>query len=375
MPNLADILFTMPQGQSPQLSEDALQAIANQQQYMDMVDAQTAARQQQAAGQVAAPAIPPPAAQPVTSMADVLQPQQQPADAAPIPAASPAAASQTPAAPVSSDRVKGWQQVLDSVRKPEVMEPLQTFFAALSAPKSPWENGASRLGRAAQLASMHRNMLLENMRTQPQRDQLEALKLRQEQAKTDSAEIGVTNDQATADYNATRARVAKATVDQDIQKALQEVDNLRLHGRESEARLKEAEIRLKYADQSEKLDLAIKRRAANAPYFKPSAEDGKTKAQAQDDVTSAYDSEIWAPFLQWRQSASAEGEPDISWAAFLKANPAIAVRYRQIAKDAVKAGMKMTTRIEGQEGATGTPAAGKPSAAPKNKVIEWDSIK
>lgn len=167
------------------------------------------------------------------SLAQILQPQPQ---AAPQPVQSaidkglqpPAPVEDRTAAPAQSQQFdvataltspetppqSKWRLMLDQMKKPEVVGPLQTFFSALSAPLAPWETMGSRLGRANMLMQMHKGMLADNLKDIPRQDQLKDLAVRGKTAEVTTAEV--------------KASVAEATKDTVIAKAMADLEKARL---------------------------------------------------------------------------------------------------------------------------------------------------
>lgn len=144
------------------------------------------------------------------------------------------------------DPVSKWKGVLENLRRPEVIGPLQTFFTALSAPLAPWETQGSRLGRAAMMMQMHKEMMQQNMLDRPREEAMKDLELEGKQA-------GVVKDKALGRKATTEADIAEATKDPVIKKATEDLQNAIRTGKvkDQELALKtlEVELKKKYGDK------------------------------------------------------------------------------------------------------------------------------
>jgi len=115
-----------------------------------------------------------------------------------------------------------WKGMLENLRRPEVMGPLQTFFAAISAPLAPWETPGSRIGRANMMMQMHREMLQQNVTERPQKEEMDRLALEEKRAVVEGRQAGVRKGNVEAD-------IAEATKDAEISKAMEELTTARLN--------------------------------------------------------------------------------------------------------------------------------------------------
>jgi len=146
-------------------------------------------------------------------------PSRQPSPAAPPSPAVPVRPIGPPASPEEyQQRATGWKGMLDNLKRPEVMGPLQTFFGALSAPLAPWETPGSRIARASSLMQMHKGMLDENLRTHPMRDEQEQLALEQ-------ARLDVEGKKSDVKKKGSEAEYADKTLDARVKKAQEDLEN------------------------------------------------------------------------------------------------------------------------------------------------------
>lgn len=224
----------------------------------------------------------------------------------------PPAAPPTPAPEAVETPQSKWQGVLTSLKDPNVMEPLQTFFSALAAPLQPWETAGSRIGRAGMLMQMHKNMLATNAAQQPIKDEMQQLELRKARAEVEGAE---TDNQ----YKA-------STLDVRIKSAQQELENAVLAGDVNKEKLAEAKLSRalaeKFGEDKAKMELAseralIEQRRASAARDRVGASADMIRARA--DATRAADSpedKVWS-----RQVRVAQGLVNGAIERFRMTNP------------------------------------------------------
>jgi hypothetical protein len=225
------------------------------------------------------------------------------------------------------------------------MGPMMTFLQAMATPLAPWETTGSRMGQAFGLMQMHQSMLDANARNRPREEELQNLEMRKARAGVESAELGIGDAKR-------KAKLGEATMQADIDKALMTVENLKRQGRLQEAQLLEQEIENKYADELARLNVAVKRRAANAPYSGQGGGGGtaaaaKTAEQsaALDNLRLEYEANIWTPYMEWaRQERAADPQADVSESTFYATFPEKKQLFMQWNTAFRKAGGKMERR-------------------------------
>lgn len=205
------------------------------------------------------------------------------------------------------DTQSKWMGVMERLRDPNVMQPLQTFFAAISAPLAPWETTGSRLGRASMLMQMHKNMLEENARNRPMEDEIKQLELRGKRAEVEGSEA--------------KAKVDTATVDSRIEKFKLDLENAQRDGNIKAEQLAEAkllnQLKQKYGDAQAAAELdSIKARteASRANAARDRAGIALDRARAQKEAAGT--DEVWQ-----RQVKTARGLVEGALMKFRAANP------------------------------------------------------
>ena len=272
------------------------------------------------------------------------------------------------------ERVSGWKNLLESMKDPNVMQPMQTFFQAIAAPMAPWENTASRLARASGLMQQHKAMLAENAKNAGRDQELKDLEMRGKRAEVGKAEVGVDKARSDARLSGTNADVAEATKQQEIDAAIQNVDNLKRQGRLHDAQILEKEIQNKYADAYERAKVKKMQRDSDAPYFSPNSKEAEASLNTREQRQSFYDAQI-GPYTEWVRAKKAEGAavgvvPPTSFQDFLKEYPNVNQQYQLYAAAVRKAGGQLETVDQGKRFPTGS---GTGNSA--GKSIDWNSIK
>lgn len=227
--------------------------------------------------------------------------------------------------------VSKWQQVIDQMKDPLVAAPLQTFFAALSAPMSPWENGWSRLGRASQLMQLHKSMLAENAEKAPYEQEMRELDLQ-------GRRLDVEGKSAQNRQRAADADVAEATREQRIQAATVELENARRLGdvRAEELAQKKLERALaeKYGDADRRLDQDNVRSQINSRSAQAARDAERLKIDREratrEAQTGTKDDPVWQ-----RQLNVHRGVANSAIQVFKAMNPAATARnfYRWVREE------------------------------------------
>jgi hypothetical protein len=172
--------------------------------------------------------------------------------------------------------------MMERMRDPNVMGPLQTFFSALSAPMGPGENWASRLGRASSLANIHRSMLDENARNQPREDELRQLEL-------EGKRLDVQGKQADVRGRTVDANFKEATFSDRVAAGRLDVENAIKQGKLHDANmaLKALELDLQKQFGAQKAELEMKKirtdiARSNASAYRDIAAGNKDKKSESD---------------------------------------------------------------------------------------------
>lgn len=175
---------------------------------------------------------------------------QMPAQGTPAPMPPAMQPAQTPEE--HQQRVAGWTNILEKMKDPNIMGPMQTFFQTLAAPMAPWENGWSRLGKASAMYNMHRAYLDENAKNQPLEDRMKQAEVTMKEAQARGA--GATADKAQQDV-----KLGALTMDARVQKLLQDAKNAATEGdiKAQELALRKIEVRLQqqYGDEKAQLEM------------------------------------------------------------------------------------------------------------------------
>lgn len=213
--------------------------------------------------------------------------QAAPAPAAPAPAAEPArVTAPTDPADQYTQRRTGWTTMMERMRDPNVMGPLQTFFSALAAPMGPGENWASRLGRASSLATIHRSMLDENAKNAPREEELRQLEM-------EGKRLDVQGKQADVRGRTADAQVKEGTLTARIETAKVEYQNAVQQGRLADANLalKELQLDLERRYGPERAKLEMDKARADIGRLNAAALRDRTAAQKEKESPSA--DKVW----------------------------------------------------------------------------------
>jgi len=236
-----------------------------------------------------------------------------------------------------------WEKIKAKLDDPKIMGPLQTFFAAISAPLQPGESTGSRLGQANMLMQTHKRMLEENERNAP----IEAAKRAAEAAKQQADLRGTELRNEGTELGNTQTRLG---MDSKLKK---------------DAAAADAEV-LKTANLTREQEDAHKNIMSQIAYRGrlPQAPSGGSRGGGSGDkaeIAAEYETSVWAPYKDWAtRQAAVDPEADVSFAEYHKQYPSQGIVYRTWLKNAQKAGIQIGSRKESLGG--GTPAA---AAKPK----------
>lgn len=238
---------------------------------------------------------------------------------------------QAPQPGVAQQAVAKWKDLLDTLSKPEIFGPLQTFLGVIAQPLRPGEPFTARLAHATGLMNLHKQMLLEAEDIKRKRE-LEFRKLQSD------------IDQTTAETDFRRLLTDKGRIELEFLR-----DKLRVEYENSvkDGRIKDAELIKKnleaveqriinqYKPQTLQATIDYQNRIGLAALRgkDKGGEDKdrpfKTQEEAAEHYRSMYYNVIDPAFKDWLANRRDE---DKSFATFLKESPAIGRIYQDLMK-------------------------------------------